>query len=323
LEARKMTNSKRHLIAALAISAPVVAVLLLAKVMLPVKEGNSADFWNDACGVDIGGAEKDTLGGVYQPRDGWYIYYVQGFDQQFLFRVPRDQAVAAFPEVVRKIKISASRTNAPPIVRRAAAILDRNSSTADLRPDEFLSLINDDRLRALRERDPSLYAYEASDEQAFEARWLKIRHYWMNVVFESAYFGGLSLFVLWPWLRRRSGWCWGVHLGSLPVLLMLPYYCGYATWTFTGVGPSGGIFYPWVIFCFRDFPIWTGADQWALENVPKFLAPLSQSPGPMLASSGGGTLGPVTALLIGAGITICISAGVRFAKLGKQQILSD
>ena len=93
----------------------------------------------------------------------------------------------------------------------------------------------------------------------------------------------------------------------------------YATWTFTGVGPSGGVFYPWVIFCFRNFPIWTGADQWALGNFPKFLVPLSQSPGPMLASSGGGTLGPVTALLIGAGITVCISAGVRFAKLERQK----
>jgi len=315
-----MTNSTKHFIAALVISVPVVAILMLVKMMAPVKEGKASDFWYQACGVDIGSADHDSIGGVYQPHGDWYIYYQLGMDEEFLFRVPRAQAVTAFPEVVRKIKLSALRTNAlPMVVGRAAAVLDRYPPVAGLTPERFLSLIHGERLQDLRNKDPSLYDYEVQIEQAFEARWNQIRHYWMNVVFESAYFGGLILFVFWPWLRKRGGWAWAIHLGSLPVLLMLPYYCGYATWTLTGVGPSGGILYPWVVFWFRDFPIWTGADQWSLENIPKFLLPLSQDPGPMLAISVRGALGPVTALAIGAGIAICISAGVRFAKLRNQQ----
>lgn len=71
-----MTNPKKYLIASLAISAQIVAILMLVKMMAPVKEGKSADFWFSACGVDIGGANKDGLDGFYQPRDDWYIYYL-------------------------------------------------------------------------------------------------------------------------------------------------------------------------------------------------------------------------------------------------------
>ncbi len=258
------------------------------------------------------------MDGVYQPRENWYIYYVQGYHGQFLFRVPRAQAVAAFPEVVRRIEMSASQEDAPRRVRWAAAVLERNPPAADLSPEQFLSLTRDQWLNALRNSRKSIYDSAASEEQAFAERWIRVRRYWMNVVFESAFFGGLTLFALWPWLRRRGSWSWGLHLGSLPVLLMLPYYCGYASWTFTSAGPSGGVLYPWAIWWFRHFPIWTGADQWALENGPRFLGPLSQPLGPMLSISGGHGLGPVTALVMGAGIAICISAGVNLAKRRKQ-----
>jgi hypothetical protein len=309
-----MTNRKKYLIESLAIAASVVAVLMLAKEMLPVKEGRTADFWKFACGVDIGGADLQTYGGFYQPRDGWYIYYSQGIFQQFLFRVPRAQAVAAFPEVVRRIRLSANATNALSSVGMAAAVLDRNPAVAGPSPEQFLSLLRDERLNSLLNQHSSLYDYAVTDEQEFSKRWTRIRHYWMNVVCESVYFGGLTLFALWPWLRGKGSWCWGLHLGSLPVLLMLPYYCGYAAWTFSDPGPSGGVLYPWIIFWLRDSPTWTGADHWVFEHIPKILVPLSQSPGPAFDGTGCGALGPVTALAIGVGMAICISAGVGFAK---------
>ncbi len=304
---------KNQLVTWLAVSMPVVAVLAFAKGMAPVREGDAATFWQGACGIDVEGKKQEVMGSVYLPRDNWYIYYIQRFHGQLLFRVPRSQAEAAFPAVVQGIKASTSRKDAAPKVLRAAAALERSASGAEPSPEQFLRLAREEWLKELLKGDKSVHDYAVSEEDAFAERWVRIRHYWMNLVFEGTFFGGLTLFALWPWLRRGGSWSWGFHLGFLPVLLMLPYYCGYAPWTFTSAGPTGGVLYPWVIVWLRGIPIWTLADEWALEHLPRFLEPLSQPPGPMLAVSGGHGLGPVTALAVGAGVGICFSASVRFA----------
>jgi hypothetical protein len=107
-------------------------------------------------------------------------------------------------------------------------------------------------------------------------------------------------------------------LGLLPFLLLLPYYCGYATWTFSDWGPSGGVLYPWTIYGLRDFSGWTGADQWAFDHIPKVLLPLTLDPGPAPGISHHALLGPLTNLIIGAVIAVCILASARFANLGEQ-----
>jgi hypothetical protein len=142
----------------------------------------------------------------------------------------------------------------------------------------------------------------------------------VNIVFECAFFAALTLFALWPALRKSGSWRWGLHVGAIPLLLMLPYYCGYASWTFTSAGPSGGMLYPWVIVWSRDFPIWTATDQWVLGHFPKILEPISQPLGPMLSISGGHMLGPMTAVLIGAGMALCISGSIGFAGRIKQSV---
>jgi hypothetical protein len=298
-------------VAGLVMLALVVAVLLFAGSMSPVRQGNSAGFWEHACGVNLAGHDKETMGGVYQPRDGWYIYYIQGYHGQFLFRVPRKQAVADFPEIVRRIKVLSSEKDALPRVRLATAVLEQDRSSSE-DAERFLSLIHAERLRALRNGDRSLYDYAISEDQAFAERWVRARRYWANIVFECMYFVALTVFTLWPWLRStRSVWSWSLHLGSLPVQLMLPYYCGYASWTFTSAGPSGGVLYPWVIVLFRGFPLWTSADQWVLEKFPKVLEPLSQPLGSMLVISGGRPLGPVAAVALGAGVSGLVFLGFK------------
>src|SRR5688572_20560576 len=111
-----MINWKKRIVTAVAIAIPIIAILLLAKLMAPVKEGSPEGFWNKACGVNLQGKKDQYFGGFYQPRDGWYIYYIQGYHGQFLFRVPRQQAIADFPEVVREIGVMASAEDPAPIV---------------------------------------------------------------------------------------------------------------------------------------------------------------------------------------------------------------
>ena len=89
LGARMMSTWIKRSVVVLVIFAPVVAMLLFAGSSYPVRDGNSAAFWKHACGVHLGGQGHDRMGGVYQPRDGWYIYYVQGLHSQILYRVPR------------------------------------------------------------------------------------------------------------------------------------------------------------------------------------------------------------------------------------------
>jgi hypothetical protein len=101
------------------------------------------------------------------------------------------------------------------------------------------------------------------------------------------------------------------------LLLFLPYYLGYATWTFTSAGPSGGVLYPWVILCFGGLRLWTPLDSWILEATPKVLEPLSQRLGSMLVVSGGCEFGPVAALVSGS-VVAAITAGV-FAFLAKRR----
>ena len=85
-----------------------------------------------------------------------------------------------------------------------------------------------------------------------------------------------------------------MHLGLVPILLLLPWYLGYVPWVFTSAFPSGGILYPWLVIHFRGFP-WTEVDSFILRHSPKILEPLSQSSGPPLALSGRGAFGPVAA----------------------------
>ncbi|MFN7140678.1 MAG: hypothetical protein ACK4UN_15185, partial [Limisphaerales bacterium] len=297
-----------------------ISFLLLADTMSLVQKGSSADFWQNASGIDLREQEHESIaapfGGFYQPRDGWYIYYSQGFHGKSLYRVPREQAVADFPEVVRKIRALDMDQELPPTVRWASAVLKRDPSNLELSPEQFLALAADERLKALRDRNYSLYESALSDEQAFTDRWVRFRYYWVTILSEICFFAGFTLFALWPWLRQKGRLSWALHLGFLPLLLMLPYYFGYASLTFTSAGPSSGVLYPCVIFWFRDFQIWTDADLWMLQYFPKFLELDPEALEPVSSFSGDNTMGPVSALLMGLMILICISPGRRYSKYG-------
>ena len=135
-------------------------------------------------------------------------------------------------------------------------------------------------------------------------RWQRAKRYWLTALFEFGYLAGLILFIAIPWLRKGGRLAWSIHLGLVPLLLLLPWYLGYVPWVFTSAFPNGGILYPWLVIHLRGFP-WTGVDSFILQHSPKILEPLSQSSGPPMAITGLGAFGPVAAFWIGVAIGAC------------------
>jgi hypothetical protein len=286
-------------IVGLAILLQVGGVLLLFGPMAPIEEGTSAEFWRLASGVDLDGQHREVWGSIYPPRDGWYFYYVQGYHGQFLYRVKRADADRDFPAVLARIEQERPATNASPPRSPAHAVLNRHRPSVDHDPERFVSLVQAEIRQRIRSKDERVYHSLVADDQAFADRWSRIQRYWLNAVVEIGFFASLTLFAPWPWMRRGIKWKWSLHLALLPLLLFLPFYMGYAAWTFTSVGPSGGILYPWVIVWFRGIPPWTPVDRWLLEHFPKVLEPLSQTLGQWLSYTGGQPLGLVAAMVIG------------------------
>ncbi len=316
-----MHTPKKRSVVIVLLLLDIVAVLLFARLMAPIGDGTSARFWRNACGVSLDitadNVRDGVDGGVYPARDDWYVYFSAHMHGESLYRVPRSIAIADYPKVLMLIERSTKKTDCSPLLRRAFVVLEQNRSAIQNDPDRFLSLLRDETMREIKRAHEDVYRYRVSEEKAFNQQWIRVQHFWMNIVFECMFFIGLTLYALTPWMRNRGILGRYCHLGLLPLLLFLPYYLGYAAWTFTSAGPSGGALYPWVIVWFRGFPLWTPVDQWLLGSLPKVLEPLSQPLGPMLSVSGGRPLGPVAALVCGGAIALLISVAVGLLKRGR------
>jgi len=309
-------RNKRSLLVGV-ILAQVALVLVFSVFMRPVREGTSEDFWWCACRVDLDGRDRDVFAGFYQPRDGWYIYYEQGIHGQFLYRLPRSEVLADYPEVLRRMVDAASHEDASPGLCRVREQLEKNRDVVEQNPDELLALICNVRLELLKQEDDGGYDYCLSAEEDFAERWRRIQRYWLNVVFECVFFSGLTVFALWPWLRGKGRTARSIHFGLTPFLLLLPYFLGYATWTFTSAGPSGGVFYPFAILPFRVVRFLGHIDQWCWEAFPKILEPLSQLLGPMLAVTGFGAPGPASAVMFGTVVAAITWTALRLRERSK------
>jgi hypothetical protein len=307
---------------------PVVLVgaglLALAPAMAPVQDGDPATFWLHACAVDVGAPDPMHLGGFYQPRDGWFLYYDQGLHGQAVYRVREADALALFPAVARRLRDAPPGALFPDVERALPAWLRAGPGRADARG--LLVQLREARLARVRQQDAGLYEYLAAEEDEFGERWGRARRYPLNVLFEFAWLGGLVLFGAWPWLRGSGRLAWATHLALVPPLFFLPYWLGYAQLTFTSRGPSGGVLYPWLLARCRGLPC-TGLDAAVLGQVPPVLEPLSQTPGPMMVLTVFRGVGPVSVaglalalwvLLFGGGEVVRrLGAGRRLRRPGR------
>jgi hypothetical protein len=269
----------------------------------PVRNGDPATFWLHACGIDVGAKHPRISYGFYQPRDGWFIYYVQGFEERMLYKVKDSDAIALFPKVVEKLQ-KAPPNALHPDVEKGFQEWRRSGAT----PNDaagLLAKLRDAQLERLKQEDARLFEYRRAEEHDLTERWQRLQHYPWNVCGEFLFLAGIILFAAWPWLRGSGHARWAIHLGLLPILFCLPYWLGYAPFTFTSA-PSGGVLYPGLLrSVFHGLP-WTSMDTTIVRSLPKPLESLSQTPGPMLAIAFMGGLGPVAVTGIGLALAVTV-----------------
>lgn len=142
------------------------------------------------------------------------------------------------------------------------------------------------------------YAYNKQIEADFEQRWQRVKWFWATILFEWLFLSGLVVFALLPWPRRHGWQSWAMRWAAVPLIFMLPVYLGYATFSFTSAGPSGGILYPYLVSFLRGCSSNT-LDRELIRYVPQVLEPLSPGIGDWMALSGRGIPGPTEMLLFG------------------------
>jgi hypothetical protein len=128
------------------------------------------------------------------------------------------------------------------------------------------------RLRVFKPPSSPYSAYRSHQdaEKATALWWERAKYRPWHVVVEFCYLFALVLVGVRPWLFGLSPWRWGLHLGLLPVLFFLPYWLGYAYWSDSQLGLSGGVLYPVLIERCRRLP-GGPLDDWAWERIPLLL----------------------------------------------------
>ncbi|MEZ6062038.1 MAG: hypothetical protein R3C19_16985 [Planctomycetaceae bacterium] len=266
--------------------------------MAPVREGHPHVFWKIAADVNLSPQVADAgMGAVYLVDHEWVAYeqlHMKGSD---IRRVPRADVVAEFEEVVSLLEEAANRGDETPATTAYARL--RNDADRRLDLPALLGEIDSERARALTGEGVQRMAYRIVAEQQFWQRWRRARWYWASIVFEWLLLTGLALFAVWPAVCGGSPIRWASHITLLPVFFLLPVYLGYATYSFTSVGPSGGILYPYLLTFCRGGSV-TQIDRWLLDRIPQVLEPISTPVGSPMVLSGFGMPGPSYALLTGA-----------------------
>src|SRR5262245_2388410 len=239
----------------------VIGLLILRNVEshAPVERGTPSPFWMITCGVNIDGQTKqfDGLGGgAYPPQDEWAIYYIQGLHGQFLYRVPLTELVPQLTAFQTELKRNAEHGDGTPYHDYLLANWTQKASNEN-EVRRLIGVMREAKLVALEARDKEegehydRRADRIEDDADFLERWQRAERYWLTVLFEFVWLTLVLWFAAWPWIRSRGRLAWAVHLGLTLPLLFVPFFLGYAPYTFTSAFPGGGIYYPYVIIRFR------------------------------------------------------------------------
>jgi hypothetical protein len=305
-------------------------ILYQAPAMAPIKRGSSEDFWSIACRVELN-PQRRVGGQAYVIDDRWFGYEVTSINQGFSFHggtfhsVPAEEAMADFPRVLAQLEEAARNGVDSPVVR---GFKQWRAKEPNDPPDvkRLLWHIKQEWFgKWMSRNDVSMCVYLESLEEAFHVRWQRSRWYWANIVFEWGFLTLLAWVAVWPLRNNRSPLWWGLVFALLPLLFLMPVYLGYARFTFTSAGPSGGILYPHLLVHFYHGSM-NALDRTVLSYVPQLLEPISSPIGSALSLSGMGMPGP-TSLLLRGGIVgllvalarsawVCRRDGIHLDKLG-------
>lgn len=267
-----------------------IEIAVLSPRMAPVRQGNSGDYWKIATGVSLSPDVRDSSGGdAYFIDDAWAAYDASHMHGSDIYRVSRSEVTADFDAVVSALEEKVRSGEDTLFLKAYVQWRDDKS-----KPHDGPSLVEHIRReinRKVSEEDVNLLMYRIGREQQFWERWQRADWYWASIVFEWAFFTGLAIYGIWPALQNSPPLRWAIHVAMFPFLFFLPVYLGYATYSFTSAGPSGGILYPFLLM-FCPFRSSTKADRCVLGHIPPILEPLSSPIGSPMALTGMGMPGP-------------------------------
>lgn len=296
-----------------------VALAVMAPSMNPVQPGTSAEFWECATDVHFAESPSTVRGHVYGPRDGWYYYAVSSRDGGFYlhgneFHCVREADVRAeFNRVVEHLRSPPPGVAYRERIRAAFRKWDERVDQSTRTPSYLLLDLRRAREAEQATKDPSLISSQAYSDIQFEGRHIQSRWYWAAIAFEWVFLSGLVLFAAWPAIKRRSWKRWAVHFGLLPLLFVFPAYLGYATYSFTSAGPTGGIVYPYLLAALPRGSC-NEVDQYILRHIPQLLEPMSSGLLFPVSLSGQGMPGPTNLLVVGgtiAGLVVATHFGYK------------
>ena len=285
--------------------AVAIALIAFGPHMAPIRPGSPALFWHFASGVDLDGTGRGNYipsGDAYIIDDSWVAYEDRNLHGSELCYVSMRDAMARFDEVSADLNRTLKQGDDSPFVQGYAAWREKQPDSHDVGSLVASIKVKLNERRAARGIDS--LAFAVSQEQQFWQRWPRAKWYWANFVFEWTFLTGLALWTVWPGIRRRGPSVWAAHAAALPFLFWLPAFLGYASWSFTSAGPSGGIVYPYLLILSRG-RYCTNFDQWLLEHTPQILEPLS-TPNGSFVSISGGMPGPTSAFVAGLILAVVI-----------------
>ncbi len=286
--------------------AVVCGLVMLSPRMAPVRKGTATAFWAHACGVNLTDAAPATsMGRVYAVSSMCY-YEDQHMHGSVLYSVPMAEVQPSLARVVQMIDQRLPSEEEPDDVIVALAAWQARPMVQQT-VDRLVSDLHEAHISRLAKQSPTSITAIGVYDYLFERRLEQAKWYWANHVFECIWLLGLVWLALWPLLRQSPPWRWIVHLAPLPLLFMLPVYLGYAIFTFTSAGPSGGVLYPWLAVIAGSRGTFTSLDHQIVEYLPQVLEPLSQPIGSPMALSGRGLTGPTAAVV--TGVVIGLVAG--------------
>jgi len=284
-------------IVALAGIGSAIGLAVMYRTMAPIQRGTSHRFWNVATDLALSEDVASEWGGdAWFMDETWAAYDEANLHGSRMYYVPIDEVMADFTAVVAAFQQAQASGSKLISVQDYLTWRDDPKSSHDA-----LSLVKHirqgRRRHAWERRSDSVSSY-AERDLLFHRRWRQCDWYWASVPFEWLHLTGLTLFVMWPGIRRQSIFHWAAHVAGVPMLFFGPLYLGYATMSLTSAGPSGGILYPWLLLLCRGGST-TSLDEQLLKYVPPLLEPLSAPIGIPMALTGFGMPGPTSAALNG------------------------
>ncbi len=300
-------KAAKWIVLGLAVGLIAAALAWIAPLMAPIKQGSAAEFWKSAAGIDLDPQFSDRHGAVYPPRDDRHVYWsyrwgtfaIHGDDYR---QVTDADVEAALPEVIRRLEAAREDELRPSVLAGYQAW----AASPDKGQTGTAGLLAQIRLAELAERleeDNDRYMYKLVDEACVAEVQQRASRYHVNIIFEFCHLSVVVFFAAWPWLWKKGRWAWTIHAALAPPLFHLPYFLGYCPLAMTSAGPVGGALYPLLLVMSSGRGGGMGFDALVYEHLPYLLEPISQTPGPMIAITGG-AVSPTASL--GSGLALGI-----------------